>query len=87
VLTGEVKFFDEAKNHGFIMPHEDGPEVFFHRSTLQGTATLKAGQWVTFEVIPGYRHPKTGSQKAQRVMLCAKRGEYDRKKVVGIGAD
>ncbi len=87
MLTGEVKFFDEARNLGFILPHEKGPEVFFHRSAMKGTSKLVSGQWVTFEVIEGYRHPKTGSQKATKVMLCAKRGEYERQNVVPIGAD
>jgi cold shock protein len=83
MMTGVVKFFLATKNYGFIQPHDGGKDVMFHSSALEGVLMLKAGQWVQFsDVIDTPRGPK-----ALQVALCAKRGEYDRKKVVGIGAD
>ena len=83
MTTGVVKFFLDAKNYGFIQPHDGGKDVMFHRSALEGVLILKEGQWVTFaDVIDTPRGPK-----ALRVALCAKRGEYERNNVVSMGAD
>lgn len=89
MLTGEVKFFLDAKNYGFITPHGEGKDVMFHRSALQGVQTIKEGQWVTFsEVLETPRGPK-----ALRVELCKKRGEHENSreremgKVVSFGTD
>jgi len=53
--TGTVKWFNNAKGYGFILPDEGGEDLFAHYSAIQmdGYKTLKAGQAVQFEVTPG----------------------------------
>ena len=47
-IAGTVKFFDPARGFGFVVPDEDGPEVFVHASTLfrSGMTDLSPGQRV-----------------------------------------
>lgn len=53
--TGRVKWFNNAKGYGFILPEEGDDDYFVHYSSIQmeGYKTLKAGQFVTFEVLEG----------------------------------
>ncbi len=55
--TGKVKWFNNAKGYGFILPGEEsnGEDLFVHYSsiTMDGYKTLKAGQHVTYEIIQG----------------------------------
>ena len=53
--TGQVKWFNNAKGFGFILPDEGGDDLFAHYSAIgmEGYKTLKAGQLVTFETIEG----------------------------------
>lgn len=53
--TGTVKWFNNAKGYGFILPDEGGEDLFAHYSAIQmdGYKTLKAGQAVQFEITPG----------------------------------
>ncbi|HQQ74758.1 MAG TPA: cold shock domain-containing protein CspD [Pseudomonadales bacterium] len=53
--TGTVKWFNNAKGYGFILPETGGEELFAHFSTItmEGYKTLKAGQQVTFDIIQG----------------------------------
>ena len=53
--TGKVKWFNNAKGYGFILPDEGGGDLFAHYSAIQmdGYKTLKAGQAVVFDVIQG----------------------------------
>jgi CspA family cold shock protein len=62
MLTGTVKWFNDAKGFGFIAPENGTEDVFVHYSaiTSEGFRTLKEGQKVSFEVVQG---PK-GSQAA-----------------------
>ncbi len=55
MATGKVKWFNNAKGYGFILPDEGGDDLFAHYSSIQmeGYKTLKAGQAVTFDVIEG----------------------------------
>lgn len=50
--TGTVKWFNNAKGYGFILPDEGGEDLFAHYSAIlmDGYKTLKAGQEVSFEV-------------------------------------
>lgn len=53
--TGTVKWFNNAKGYGFIVPDGGGEDLFAHYSTIsmEGYKTLKAGQQVSYEVTPG----------------------------------
>ncbi len=54
MTRGRVKWFSDAKGFGFLQQVE-GPDVFCHFSAIQaeGFKTLKEGQEVEFEVVPG----------------------------------
>lgn len=53
--TGQVKWFNNAKGFGFILPDGGGDDLFAHYSAIgmEGYKTLKAGQLVTFDTIEG----------------------------------
>ena len=53
--TGTVKWFNNAKGYGFILPEDGGDELFAHYSaiTMEGYKTLKAGQQVNFDIAKG----------------------------------
>ncbi|MDK1022988.1 MAG: cold shock domain-containing protein [Gammaproteobacteria bacterium] len=53
--TGRVKWFNNAKGYGFILPDEGGDDLFAHYSSIimDGYKTLKAGQSVSYEVLGG----------------------------------
>lgn len=53
--TGIVKWFNNAKGYGFILPDEGNADVFAHYSAIRmdGYKTLKAGQTVRYEVQTG----------------------------------
>ncbi len=54
--TGIVKWFNNAKGYGFILPDDDGGgDIFAHYTSIvmEGYKTLKAGQLVAFDTIPG----------------------------------
>ncbi len=57
---GKVKWFDEAKGYGFIVPNEGGKEVFVHYSSIQsnGFKTLKEGDLVSYELTEGPKGPQ-----------------------------
>lgn len=53
--TGQVKWFNNAKGFGFILPDGGGDDLFAHYSAIgmEGYKTLKAGQMVTFDAVEG----------------------------------
>jgi CspA family cold shock protein len=53
--TGQVKWFNNAKGFGFILPDGGGSDLFAHYSAIamEGYKTLKAGQPVSFDIIEG----------------------------------
>ena len=55
MAMGTVKWFNNAKGYGFILPEGGGDDLFAHFSSIQmdGYKTLKAGQPVCFEIIEG----------------------------------
>jgi CspA family cold shock protein len=59
VSTGKVKWFNDKKGFGFIVPDDGGAELFVHYSDIQsqGYARLEEGQSVEFEVGEGRKGP------------------------------
>ena len=56
MVSGKVKWFNNAKGYGFILADgRDDEDLFAHFSTIQmdGYKTLKAGQPVNFEITQG----------------------------------
>lgn len=53
--TGTVKWFNNAKGYGFILPDQGGEDLFAHYSVIEmdGYKTLKAGQSVKFDIVEG----------------------------------
>jgi cold shock protein len=52
MLTGRVKWFNDAKGYGFIEQPDGGEDVFVHFSaiTMEGFKTLAEGEEVEFEL-------------------------------------
>ncbi len=63
--TGTVKWFNPAKGFGFIEPEEGGKDAFVHISAVEraGLTTLREGQKVSFELVPG----RDGRQSAENL--------------------
>jgi CspA family cold shock protein len=57
MAKGEVKWFNNAKGWGFIVPEGGGDDIFVHFSSIQGTGykSLIAGQIITFDLETGDR--------------------------------
>lgn len=57
MVTGKVKWFNDAKGFGFITPDNGGSDLFAHFSQINssGFKSLKEGQSVTFEVTMGQK--------------------------------
>ena len=55
MATGVVKWFNETKGFGFIVPDDGGEDIFIHHSNIagEGFKTLAEGQAVEFEVAQG----------------------------------
>ncbi len=53
--TGIVKWFNETKGFGFIVPDDGGTDAFVHVSAVKenGLATLKDNEKVEFDLAPG----------------------------------
>ena len=54
IKQGTVKFFNDSKGFGFIVPSNGGDEIFVYRSNInknvKGLRTLSDNQQVEFEV-------------------------------------
>lgn len=57
MAQGTVKWFNDAKGFGFIVPQEGGEDVFVHHSNILGTGfkSLAEGQSVSFELERGQK--------------------------------
>ena len=55
-VTGNVKWFNDAKGFGFITP-ESGPDLFVHFRAIQGNGfkSLQEGQKVSFVAVQGQK--------------------------------
>lgn len=51
-ITGKVKWYNETRGYGFIVPDAGGPDVFVHAAKLElaGMQSLKEGQAISFVV-------------------------------------
>ncbi len=70
MASGKVKWFDNKHGFGFIV-QDAGPDVFVHHSAIVGSGfkTLREGEMVVFDVVPGAKGPK--AQNVQRQNLNA----------------
>lgn len=68
MATGKVKWFNNAKGYGFILPEGGGEDLFAHYSSIQmdGYKTLKAGQDVEFDVLEGPKGYHAVNIRAER---------------------
>jgi cold shock protein len=59
MITGTVKWFNDAKGFGFITPQDGSKDVFVHHSTISGSGfkSLAEGQKVTFDIEQGPKGP------------------------------
>lgn len=66
MITGTVKWFNDAKGFGFITPADGSKDVFVHHSAIQGTGfkSLAEGQQVSFDVEQGQKGPAAVNVKA-----------------------
>ena len=57
MANGEVKWFNNTKGWGFILPEGGGEDIFVHFSEIQGEGykTLVPGQIVSYELKKGER--------------------------------
>jgi CspA family cold shock protein len=60
MVSGLVKWFNDAKGYGFIQQDGDDRDVFVHYTSIQGDGfkTLAEGQKVDFELIDGPKGPQ-----------------------------
>ena len=54
-MQGKVKWFNNSKGFGFIVPTDSNDDIFAHFSQIQmdGYRTLRVGQTVQFDLVEG----------------------------------
>lgn len=65
MATGKVKWFNEKKGFGFIVPDDASEDVFVHHSKIaaEGFRTLKEGQAVEYDLGEGKKGPEATNVK------------------------
>ena len=63
MITGTVKWFNDAKGFGFITPSDGSKDVFVHHSAVQGSGfkSLTEGQQGKFELEQGRKGPSAAN--------------------------
>ncbi len=66
IETGTVKWFNQDKGFGFIVPDSGGADLFAHFREIQGTGfkTLAENQRVEFETTQGPKGPQASRIRA-----------------------
>ncbi|HVB32801.1 MAG TPA: cold shock domain-containing protein [Patescibacteria group bacterium] len=61
-VTGQVKWFNNAKGYGFL-GREGGNDVFVHYSAIVGDGyrSLQEGETVEFEIVQGQKGPQAAN--------------------------
>ena len=59
MATGTVKWFNDKKGFGFIIPDDGSDELFVHHTSIdtEGFRSLRENQAVEFEVEEGEKGP------------------------------
>ena len=70
MLSGKVKWFNNAKGYGFIVADGGDEDLFAHYSAIQmeGYRTLKAGQAVVFNILQGPKGLHASDIRPQQVV-------------------
>ncbi len=65
MLDGTIHSIATDKGYGFIQPRLSGPDIFFHRSAVEGAfESLTPGQEVTYALDASSEKPRASSVKA-----------------------
>lgn len=50
-MNGEVKWYNEENEYGFIICDDLEEEVFFHKTQVESGVTLRTGDKVSFDLV------------------------------------
>jgi cold shock protein len=66
LASGTVKWFNDQKGYGFIVPDDGSKDLFVHFSNISGDGfkTLQEGQKVDFEAAEGQKGPEARNVQA-----------------------
>jgi len=57
--TGRVKWFNEEKGFGFIIPDEGGKDIFVHATNVEApNGSLREDEAVSYEIGEGRKGPE-----------------------------